>query len=34
MRDGAEPYRCYCTSTYRVDAKQWKLIQHQQTIAG
>ena len=33
-RDGAEPYRCYCTSTYRADGGTWKLVQHQQTIAS
>lgn len=30
-RDGAEPYRCFCTSTYRADQGHWKLVQHQQT---
>jgi hypothetical protein len=33
-RPGAEPYRCFCTSTYRRDAGRWKIVQHQQTIAG
>lgn len=33
-RDGAEPYRCFCTSTYRADGGHWKLVQHQQTMAG
>lgn len=33
-RDGAEPYRCFCTSTYRADGERWKLVQHQQTVAG
>jgi Domain of unknown function (DUF4440) len=32
-RDGAEPYRCFCTSTYRADGGHWKLVQHQQTMA-
>jgi len=32
-REGQEPYRCYCTSTYRREARSWKLIQHQQTLA-
>jgi hypothetical protein len=32
-RDGAPPYRCLCTSTYRCDGSAWKLIQHQQTPA-
>lgn len=30
-RDGAPPYRAYCTSTYRKDGDRWRLIQHQQT---
>jgi hypothetical protein len=30
-RSGAEPYRCFCRSTYRLDAGAWKLVQHQQT---
>ncbi|WP_029029189.1 nuclear transport factor 2 family protein [Salinarimonas rosea] len=30
-REGAEPYRCLCTSTYRADEGRWTLIQHQQT---
>jgi hypothetical protein len=33
-RNGAEPYRCFCTSTYRADGGRWKLVQHQQTLAG
>ena len=33
-REGAEPYRCFCTSTYRADVEGWKLVQHQQTPAG
>lgn len=33
-RDGAEPYRCFCTSTYRADGERWRLAQHQQTVAG
>jgi hypothetical protein len=32
-REGAAPYRCFCTSTYRNDRGTWKLIQHQQTLA-
>jgi len=34
QRDGREPYRCYCTSTYRYDGEGWMLIQHQQTLAS
>ena len=34
QREGARPYRCFCTSSYRSDAGTWKLVQHQQTIAG
>jgi ketosteroid isomerase-like protein len=31
-RDGATPYRAYCTSTYRLtDDGRWRLVQHQQT---
>jgi hypothetical protein len=33
-REGADPYHCVCTSTYRADGKRWKLVQHQQTIAA
>jgi uncharacterized membrane protein len=33
-REGAAPYRCLCTSTYRSDGGAWKLVQHQQTPAG
>ena len=33
-RDGADPYRCFCTSTYRADGERWRLVQHQQTMAG
>ena len=34
-REGAAPYRCFCTSTYRrADGSAWKLVQHQQTPAG
>lgn len=33
-RDGAEPYTAFCTSTYRRDEGTWKLVQHQQTLAG
>lgn len=32
-REGAEPYPCLCTSTYRRDGERWKLVQHQQTLA-
>ena len=32
-RDGDEPYRCLCTSTYRADGECWKLVQHQQSVA-
>lgn len=32
-REGADPYRCLCTSTYRRDADAWRLIQHQQSPA-
>lgn len=30
-RPGAPPYRAYCSSTYRRDGGDWRLIQHQQT---
>jgi len=30
-REGAEPYRALCTSTYRRDGARWRLFQHQQT---
>ena len=30
-REGAEPYRCVCTSTYIAEAGAWKLVQHQQS---
>jgi hypothetical protein len=33
-RVGAEPYRCFCTSTYRAHGPAWRLVQHQQTLAG
>ena len=33
-RTGAAPYRCVCTSTYRLDGERWRLVQHQQTLAG
>jgi hypothetical protein len=26
-RDGSEPYRCFCTSTYRAYGRRWKLVQ-------
>ena len=33
-REGAAPYRCLCTSTWRDDGGHWKLVQHQQTPVG
>lgn len=33
-REGGEPYRCVCTSTWRADDGGWKLVQHQQTLVG
>ncbi len=33
-REGAAPYRCFCTSTYRADGGTWKLVQHQQTMVS
>jgi hypothetical protein len=33
-RDGAAPYLAFCTSTYRLEGRTWKLVQHQQTLAG
>lgn len=33
-RAGAEPYRCFCTSTYRRDGGRWMLVQHQQSPTG
>jgi len=30
-REGADPYRAYCTSTYRRIGTEWLLVQHQQT---
>jgi hypothetical protein len=33
QREGAKPYRCFCTSTYRRAESAWKLVQHQQTVA-
>jgi hypothetical protein len=32
-REDAEPYRCFCTSTYCAAGSRWKLVQHQQTLA-
>ncbi|QNM83567.1 DUF4440 domain-containing protein [Sphingomonas sabuli] len=32
QRDGGDPYRAYCSSTYRGGDEGWKLIQHQQTV--
>lgn len=34
QREGAQPYRCFCTSTYRAVGEGWKLVQHQQTLAN
>jgi Domain of unknown function (DUF4440) len=34
QRDGTPPYRAFCISTYRLDGETWKLVQHQQTLAG
>jgi hypothetical protein len=31
-RGGSQPYRAYCTSTYRREQKGWRLVQHQQTL--
>ena len=33
-RSGSEPYRCFCTSTYRLDGGAWKLVQHPQTLTS
>lgn len=33
-RDGVAPYRCFCTPTCRRDGGGWRLVQHQQTMAG
>ncbi|MBZ8131714.1 hypothetical protein CLD20_00370 [Afifella sp. IM 167] len=33
-RDGADPYRAICTSTYRRYKDGWKIVQHQQTPLG
>ncbi len=30
-RDGAEPYRALCTSSYAQTTTGWKIVQHQQT---
>ena len=30
-RAGAAPYRCLCSSTYRADGRDWRIVQHQQT---
>jgi hypothetical protein len=32
-RGDADPYRAFCTSTYRRDGAAWRLVQHQQTPA-
>jgi hypothetical protein len=34
QREGANPYLCFCTSTYRAGVEGWKLVQHQQTLAS
>lgn len=31
IREGAEPYEAFCTSSYRSVAGAWRLVQHQQT---
>ena len=31
IREGADPYRAYCTSTYGRTPDGWRLVQHQQT---
>ncbi|MFN7023409.1 MAG: DUF4440 domain-containing protein [Pseudorhizobium sp.] len=33
QRKGESPYRCFCTSTYRAVGENWRLVQHQQTVA-
>ena len=33
-REGVGRYRAFCTSTYRSDGVDWKLVQHQQAPAG
>lgn len=33
-RENEQPYRCFCTSTYRAEGESWKLVQHQQTLAN
>lgn len=34
QREGAQPYLCFCTSTYyRATVEGWKLVQHQQTLS-
>ena len=32
--ENENPYRCFCTSTYRAEGQGWKLVQHQQTPAS
>jgi hypothetical protein len=32
-RGDVDPYRAFCTSTYRRDGDAWRLVQHQQTPA-
>lgn len=34
LREGAAPYRAFCTSCYRATAAGWRLVQHQQTPIG
>jgi hypothetical protein len=33
-REGADPYQCFCISTYRRVGNRWQLVQHQQTLAA
>lgn len=32
--EGREPYHCFCTSTYQINGGRWRIVQHQQTLAG
>jgi hypothetical protein len=34
MRPGEPPYRALCSSTWRRDGADWRLVQHQQTPEG
>lgn len=34
QREGAQLYRCFCTSTYGAVGEDWKMVQHQQTLAN